>query len=304
MRDLLKKLDTYRLEAVAMLAAVANFATSIDIGDPYSKENWKPLTILFFFGAIVVSIAAIRKNLDELSGSFSVASLFIKNAAKSNNEEALLEYVLRMGTFHVVDTQFWVAYAQELKLTDSVPTIDKIKKALGAIDTNTITIHPKAVYRLMHKLLMIVIENDEKYYGTATVSELRNADENARRFLLELPQQYPRDIVRIIFVDNEQQLLSLSEETRAALKTQLDAGVRLFIDPSTKPADRLNFGVYGTVAVGTYDETAGSNMLIFDREVVADHRARFSKLTQSFGTARKLEARHLVLADQPEARRE
>lgn len=294
MRDLLKKLDAYRLEVVAMVAAVANFATSIDITDPYSKENWKTLTILFFFAAVVVSIASIRKNLDEIKNSIGTASLFIKNVAKPTNEEALLEYVLRMGTFHVVDTQFWIAYAQELLRSDSAPIIDKIKKALGAIDSNTVTIHPKAVYRLMHKLLMIVVENDETYYGTATVSELRDADENARRFLLELPLQHPADIVRIIFVDDEQQLTTLSEEIRLALKAQLDARVRLYFDPTSKPVDRLNFGVYGTLAVGKYDEESRSNMLVFNPRVVADHKARFAELTREFvGTAKKLEARHL-----------
>jgi hypothetical protein len=293
MHDLVKKLDTYRLEIVAILAAVANFATSIDIDNPYSRGNWKTLTLLFFFSAIVVSIAAIRKNLDELKGSISAASLFIKNVARAGNEEALLEYVLRIGTFQVVDTQFWVAYAQELKHTDSAATIEKIKKVLGAIDTNTITIHPEAVYRLMHRLLMIVIENDETYYGTATISELQNADDNAKKFLLELPKTYPGDIVRIIFVDNEEQLLGLNDETRAALKAQLDANVRLFIDSTTKPSDRLNFGVYGSVAVGKYDEASGSNMLIFDKEIVAKHRTRFSELTKDFGTAKKLQPKHL-----------
>ncbi|MCC8992647.1 MAG: hypothetical protein LM550_02935 [Candidatus Contendobacter sp.] len=294
MRDLIRKLNTYRLEIAAMLAALANFGVSIDINNFFSMANLKFLPVLFFFATIVVIITKIHNNLDQIKGFISTASLFIKNVARPSNEEVLLEYVLRMGTFHVIDTQFWIAYALELK-NSGAPCTDKVKKVLAAIDTNTITVHKEAVYRLMHKLLMIVIENDETYYGTATVSELQNADNNANIFLLQLPLQYPGKIVRIIFLDNENQLPALSEQIRQALKSQLEKGVQLYIDSNIPPQDRLNFGVYGTVAVGKYDEASGLNKLVFDRDVVATHKTKFTNLLNNFGTARKLNVHDLGL---------
>ena len=285
--DLFRQLNFYRLEAVGLVAAITNFALGLE----RTKEWWglsgEKISTLIFLASIVVVIGTMRAEITRVSQGMERGLLFSRNVTRAKTHKEVLNYVRGLGAFgQAVDPHFWFKYAEALDRR-GVSDLAMIDICLNAIEQSTIEVSNEDVYYLMYVLVKRVVKNEESYLGTTSIKELVEAaaDDAASDFFLTLPLRYPKQITRIIYVNDKDELKRLPDKVRSKLVQQVTSGVDLRYSKSN---ERLNYGVYGTVAVGLLDETKKQNHLVFDAERVRAHRSRFTSFLQGPTAAVKI----------------
>jgi hypothetical protein len=292
-KNLLHQILEYRLQVVAGAAAITHFASNLDLDKSWWNLSTEKMSILVFLGSIVVGMGTMQRDLSHLEGDLERGNLFIRNVARATSKAELLDYIRGHGAFgKAIDPHFWVKYSEALERS-KLDEIAKMDILLSAIDSKIFPVEKDASYHLMHVLVKRIISRGETYYATASLGEMATEDRTAKRFLLELPTnpEYATKIERVIYVQNRKELLTLPSEAKLKLKEQMSKGAKLFF--TTEKPER-NFGVYGSQAVGLYDESTGRNVLDFTQAAIDKYRNKFTNSKVDPSGFQKIELSDLV----------
>jgi hypothetical protein len=272
--------------AMAIAAAVVGMRTS----NADSKVWLRLLTgsVVAMWPALILFFRQTHKHFDEIEP-------YITGKLELEQKKAALRRALQAGTFGgtKIDHRFWHRFGEMILNDSQLSRSVRPAEICAAVKESSVRVPEKIRYELMEALLRQMIEGKQPgkqpdpYFATATLKELVAGERNtfARRFLYELPKQYPKYICRIIAVDSLNALQAkVSQEGKNDIIDQLRNGVELRVVVMTDPETLPNFGVYGHIAVGELDED-GSNVVNFDPEYV---RTKRDTILFHWNAARKL----------------
>ena len=276
-----------------IMASVGLFsAVAVTVALKLNKTDWSLSLIAASLAAMWATLIIFGYNSQR---HFTYVNRYLSGQLNDVEKKNILLDCLRGGTINSnIDCVFWENYATLLLTEDKRDVRVKIQDVNYAIEHRVVRVQPSHAYTLMQILLARVIASRSEYVATATQKELQEAEFSlqAAEFLFDLPLKFPRNIKRIFYVDDAAFFQALPERRRVRLAGQLKKGVKLKYILNKVPVTALNFGVYGSIAVGQLDEH-GMNVVKFDKRAVQDAKDQFDLV---FRAAVDLSVNDLILS--------
>ncbi|WDI32440.1 hypothetical protein PUV54_04430 [Hyphococcus flavus] len=285
-----KEIRTFLVKAIPYVglvtAVLAALLEALDLGG----ANTRPWSL----GLMATSLSALWLNyiiennevksmLGEFRKSNDDTSALMK--AVNTKDVAITDRVMRAGFFggSEFDDAFWLSYCESLRAREGGSSeLDAVRDVVDALETQELRIMQSEAFSLMRRFCEITMQRGGTYFATTTPKDLDTAcrgqvDNVARYFLFDFPTLYPKNVRRVFLLKSMDQLQDLEDQCKESLHRQLQLGVELlFLE--IEDAKENNFGIYGDLAVGNYDEVNAVNIVSFDKRKRSQMMQRFIDL--------------------------
>ncbi|MCY3844553.1 MAG: hypothetical protein OXH69_13545 [Acidobacteria bacterium] len=201
----------------------------------------------------------------------------VRAAAAASWRRELEVWAWRLGTGSSAASRFWKRFRDDLDSTAETRTLMPwvVLQALAENVVMVPTNHTGLLYAAMDRMLECMEEREE-YLATMELSELQG--EASVRFF-ESEKLSRRYRIRRIVLAREEEIRALGEKEKQVLRAQLELGIELSFGRALQLL-RMNFGVYGGIAVGEMDRDRRCNVFTFEADSIENRRTDWRRLQQ------------------------
>ena len=128
----------------------------------------------------------------------------------------------------------------------------------------------------MMNLITLILLGPSEYKGTTTINELNDGEK--RRQLFIASRTFPEKVKRLLILEDKSHLMKLDAGALKDMKEWNDVFALKYIERKAVDQRNRNFGVYGTVAVGLYDDVKDENVILVDPAKADAFREDFDRM--------------------------